>query len=894
MIRMTAVRSLCLTRSLTCDQLSFVIYPVVFPSEGSGSADGSDMAAQLGDGEATPSDAEAPSGRLIDFISGRSVPATPEEALAVQPFARQLVEDYGYPASHVQTRPQWHVKARPSDTSGTYPVDVAIFSDENHRDENLYLVVECKKPDRADGRSQLEDYMRLSRAELGVWFNGNERLFLRKIESEGRISFIEIPNIPQFGQRVEDIGQFKRDDLRATHNLRSVFRTIRNYLAANAVGMTRDEALAQQIIDLIFCKIYDERFTKRDATVTFRAGWEESPKAVADRVKGIFANVRAQYSDVFSGSDRISLDDRSIAYVVGELQQYALIDCERDVIADAFETFIGPSLKGGQGQFFTPRNVTSLIRQLVNIKTTDMILDPACGSGGFLVEALRGLWAEIDRQADELQWPDTERESEKQKVAIRQIRGIDKDEFLSRVAKAYMALLGDGRGGVFCENSLDKRSDWALKTRQEVAFGEFDVIMTNPPFGKKLKVTEQSILSQYSLGHRWRKIRGSDDYEQTPAVSDGQTPQILFIERSLDLLKDGARMGIVLPESMMCNPSHRFIIQYILSRAKIKAVVSVHENLFQPYTHAKTCVVLIEKGAAPLDQPYEIFMAIARWCGHDSRGHQIPYDDIPDIAKRWQRYVEGETLEFDHLGFTISSSEIRDLIFLPKYYDPEIAESLEALSDSHELVMLGDLAEDEVIRVDTGHEVGKLAYGGGTIPFVRTSDIANWQVKSDPKHGLSKALYDKLSPVQNVEPGDILMVRDGTYLVGTCAIVTDLDWKIVYQSHILKLKVLNPERINAELLLAALSSPIVKKQIFSKRFTQDIIDTLGNRWRELVVPLPKSETLREEISEYVRKAIELRRQAANLSWQATQRVAPVGAGVLDDPDIEYEFGVLNQ
>ncbi|MGQ4598143.1 N-6 DNA methylase [Nocardia sp. R6R-6] len=846
--------------------------------------------------DAIPSDNEAPDGRLIDFISGKSIPAKPEELLAVQPFARQLVEDYGYPKEHIRTRPQWHVKARPSDRAKTYPVDIAVFTGEQHRDEDLFLVVECKKPDRRDGRDQLEDYLRLSRAYLGVWTNGNERLFLRKREAAGKVTFEEIPNIPRFGQRVEDVGLFKRADLRPTHNLKAVFRSIRNYLAANAVGMTRDEPLAQQIMNLIFCKIYDERFTKRTAVVTFRAGVDEPSAEVAVRVKNSFKKVVKQYSDVFTASDKIELDDKSIAYVVGELQQYCLIECERDVVGDAFETFIGPSLKGGQGQFFTPRNVTHLVRMLVQPKVTDMILDPACGSGGFLVEALRGLWDRVDEQADELDWPDVERDSEKQKVAIRQLRGIDKDEFLSKVAKAYMALLGDGRGGVFCENSLLPMVEWELKARQEVSVGEFDIIMTNPPFGQKLKVTERSTLTQYDLGQKWKKVRGSSQYEMTDKTADSQTPQILFIERCLELMKDGGRMGIVLPESMLCNPSHRYIMQYILSRAKIRAVISVHENLFQPHTHAKTAVVLLEKGAETDGESHEVFMAVARWCGHDSRGHSIPFDDLPKIAERWEKYQGGVQLDFDHLGFVVDSAEITDMIYLPKYYNPEVKASVDALADTHDLVRLGDLVADGVIDVSTGDEVGKLAYGTGSIPFIRTSDIANWQIKGDPKHGLSEALYEYYADKQNVAPNDILMVRDGTYLVGTCAIVTDLDWKIVYQSHILKFKVLDQDRMDPHLLLALLSSPLVKSQIFAKRFTQDIIDTLGGRWAELVLPIPKDARRRKEITDSVKKAIFLRREASELSWQAVQKVAPRAEGeiALLDDEAEYGFGILHQ
>ena len=211
-------------------------------------------------------------GYVIDYISGQEVKATPEELEAVQVFAEQLVEDYAYPKSHIQTRPQFRVKARPSDTKKEYPIDIAVFTDEYKQEDDIYIIVECKKKNREDGKSQLQDYLRFSKAFLGVWFNGDQRLFLRKIERSGRIEFEEIPNIPQYGQRVEDIGKFTRKDLKPTHNLKATFRAIRNHLAANTVGATRDEVLAQQLINLIFCKIYDERFTEPDDIVTFKIG----------------------------------------------------------------------------------------------------------------------------------------------------------------------------------------------------------------------------------------------------------------------------------------------------------------------------------------------------------------------------------------------------------------------------------------------------------------------------------------------------------------------------------------------------------------------------------------------------------------------------------------------
>lgn len=223
---------------------------------------------------------EAKEGYVFDYISGKEIKATPEEIDAVQIFSKQLVEDYGYPKDHIQTRPQFRVKIRPSDRKKEYPVDIAVFSNNKKIEDEIHIIVECKKKNRKDGKSQLQDYLRFSKSYLGVWFNGDERLFLRKIEKKGKIFFEEIPNIPQFGERVEDIGMYKRKDLKPTHNLKATFKAIRNHLAANTVGATRDEVLAQQIINLIFCKIYDERFTEPDDIVTFRAGVDEEPEDV--------------------------------------------------------------------------------------------------------------------------------------------------------------------------------------------------------------------------------------------------------------------------------------------------------------------------------------------------------------------------------------------------------------------------------------------------------------------------------------------------------------------------------------------------------------------------------------------------------------------------------------
>ncbi|MDD6649739.1 MAG: N-6 DNA methylase [Subdoligranulum variabile] len=588
-------------------------------------------------------------GYIVDYISGLQVRETPEEIEAVQPFSKILVDDYGYPKSHIHTRPQYRVKIRPSDTKKEYPVDIAVFSSETHDENNAYIIVECKKKNRKDGKSQLEDYLRFSKAYLGVWFNGEERLYLQKIEKDGRILFNEIPNIPRYGERVEDIGKFKRKDLRPAENLKPTFRTIRNYLAANAVGITRDEVFASQLINLIFCKIYDERFTKPNDTVKFRAGIDEKDEDVRRRILDLFEKVKHQYNDVIDVADSISLDAKCIKYIVGELQLYSLKDSSRDAVGEAFEIFIGPSLKGAQGQFFTPRNVVNMVIRMIDPDTDEKILDPACGSGGFLVESLRYVWGKLEKKATELDWPETEIEAEKQKVAIKNFRGIDKDNFLSKVAKAYLAILGDGRGGIHCENSLDNFKNWNPKTSEDIQPGTFDVIVTNPPFGKKLSIDSTEILSLYDLGHKWKQE--SDGTFSKGELADKQPPQLLFIERCFQMLRDGGRMGIVLLESIFGMPKYQYVVNYIQTKAKILAIVTLPEDLFQPHTHAKCCVLICQKydkgETFETCSDYDVFMSDVKWCGHDSRGNvtytyteggeKVVLDEIPLVA---DKYIE--------------------------------------------------------------------------------------------------------------------------------------------------------------------------------------------------------------------------------------------------------------
>ena len=373
------------------------------------------------------------------------------------------------------------------------------------------------------------------------------------------------------------------------------------------------------------------------------------------------------------------------------------------------------------------------------------------------------------------------------------------------------------------------------------------------------------MLKNYDLGHKWSHNSKDDIYEKQ-VIQDKQVPQILFIERCLQLLKPGGRLGIVLLESIFGMPKYRYVVDYLQRHTQLLAIVTMPEDLFQPYTHAKCCVVVCEKRENASREPYDIFMAEVKWCGHDSRGNPTItknaegkdklLDDIPPpppprlsiISRRSQRMI----------AFWKNNREIVERIYIPKYYDPTIRTDLSTLSETHTLRTIGDMTREGFFSASTGDEIGKMAYGTGDIPFVRTSDISNWEIKSIPKQGISEEIFSKYSEKQDVRTGDILLVRDGTYLIGTDCFVSSLDTKILYQSHILKFRLNPSSAVDPHLLFLALSSDIVQRQIRSFQFTADTIDTIGNRYLDIVLPVPKSNEHREKLVQDTEQALSAR------------------------------------
>lgn len=608
-------------------------------------------------------------GYVTDYATGRQLRERPEEE-SRQIFEKRLVDEYGYSKDQLEIE---FLIQKGSRKIG--PADIVVFRDNRKTFDNIYIIVETKRKEIKEGIDQLKSYLSPTSAEFGVWFNGKDMpVYLQNLKKAPY--FRGIPDIPKKGETLEDIGLYQKKDLVPATELKSVFEVCHNYIYANE-GLLKEKVF-NEVLKLIFIKMADEK--KSDPKCGFRITDKElkeleegKENAFRERILNLFSEVKTRYGDVFNDpNERINLRPLTIAFIVSQFQKYSLINTEADVKGTAFQTFVYAHQRGERGEFFTPHPIVELAVKMLNPKDDEKFIDPACGSGGFLVRGMNYIKKKFisdnphrkDRANDFLR-----------EYAHAFISGIDINPDLAKVAKMHMILYDDGHTGIFSANALD---NWnaVLRTAQEMGVpraiqprpNTFQVLMTNPPFGTKGKVTNKRILEDFDLGHKWKKEDGK--WSKTSKISDGQVPDILFIERCLELLKNQGRMAIVLPDGDLTNQNTEYVREFIKQKARLMAVVSLPPETFIPHgTGVKASVLFLQK--LPEEEleklkkhDYSIFMAICEKIGYDVRGRtlykkdekgdlikdengeKIIDSDISEIIEGFEDFKKGEDLRF--------------------------------------------------------------------------------------------------------------------------------------------------------------------------------------------------------------------------------------------------------
>jgi len=550
----------------------------------------------------------------------------PEEVIR-QLWLVKLTQEYKYPLDRIEVEKSVQFGREVREKSA----DIVLYKEDKI---TPYIIFELKQPNAKRAEEQLKSYLSAEGAEGGVWSNGIQKFILyRPYPKEYLTTLSDIPNV---NQTWDDLFEEKRtyDELQEKFDLSFVISRLEEMVLAQA-GVN----VFEEVFKLIYAKLYDEDQAKNFRTkkeVHFRQ-YKEPKKTFAIINDELFKGAIKEWEDIFNPLAKIDLTPEQLQICVPFLEDKKFFGSGREeleIIDRAFEHLIAEVSKGQKGQYFTPRNVIKMCVRMLSPQKDEYIIDPACGSGGFLLHTMYWVW-DIDLKSAS--------QTAKQKYANRYLYGIDFDDNMRRISQALMLIAGDGRHNIFKRNSLDGR-DWigeqaeqaraSLKSllkhfenskqeeenRKVYRYLNFDILMTNPPFAGE--ITDSGLLRQYEFAKKNGKLKQKVERH------------LLFIERSLDTLRSGGRMAIVLPQGVYNNTNMEWLRGWLFEKARILAVVGLEGNTFKlpapaKGTGTKTSVLFLqkwEKGQEPLED-YPIFMAVSKKSGKDNSGEYIFLDE---------------------------------------------------------------------------------------------------------------------------------------------------------------------------------------------------------------------------------------------------------------------------
>lgn len=557
-----------------------------------------------------------------------------------QEYICRLVNNYGFDLEQMTQEAQVSNSQR---GQGRTMADIVIWKSVKDKRENNspIIVVECKAEHitvREEDYFQGYNYASWAGADFFVTTNLKETRIFKVAKGKASKKLEEVVNIPdakiindekKINELLKQTKAFTRDEfsklLFKCHNI------IRNN------DKLSPEASFDEISKILFIKIRYERSNSEnqifsiEAFKTDKQSYEKyKPKDGKDFYQFLFEQTKEDFKDddLFEPNEIIRIRENSFEAIIEELQIYNLSTTSDDVKGIAFEQFLGKTFRGELGQFFTPRTIVDFIVEILDPQESEIICDPCCGSGGFLIKAFEYVRAKIENEIhlakekikakyyndDYEKLTDEEKEvvdsvvtelfsklnaeldinnphSRIRELSYDCIFGTDANPRMSRTAKMNMIMHGDGHGGVH-------HNDGLLNVNG-IFENRFDIILTNPPFGsrveKSLKITEAD---KYTNEERIKKYRQRYGYAYDDALKQvndnigkylldlyetgtmSTLTEVLFIERSLNLLKPGGRMGIVLPEGVLNNTNLQKIREFVESKAKIILITSIPQEVF--------------------------------------------------------------------------------------------------------------------------------------------------------------------------------------------------------------------------------------------------------------------------------------------------------------------------
>lgn len=524
-------------------------------------------------------------------IKNRNKIAKPEEIVR-QLWIYRLVNEYNYPKERISLKKTINFASQIESQA----VDIVVFEEDL---KHYYILFEIKKPYRTAGLKQLKKYCNTEVASIGIWSNGDEIIRLHREEPN---LFVEIPRIPKITETIRDIltERWIFKWLEEHNELKQGKNTLKKILLDLEELVLRDAGIKvfDEIFKLIYAKLYDEwnGINNPDYQLEFFAG-DRSPEQVKRAITILLEGAKRSWAGVFDSTDKIELMDPHLKVCVSFLEKIKLFNSNLRVIDEAFQYLIPEESKKKEGQFFTPRPIQDMVVKILNPKADEFVIDPDCGSAGFLLHSVKWVAGGVVTGKG--------LPMAAKNFTQNNIYGIDFAKEAIKIAKAIYLIVGNGKSHIFGgdahSNSLNPLL-WndeikaALRPRllrfpenpekdrdnqNRFLYFDFDLLMTNPLFTGKVK--ERDVLRLYQLAVKNSRLVKQIDRH------------ILFLDRSLQFIRPGGRMAIVLPQVLLNSANAEYIRRFIIDEARILAVVGLHRNTFKPHTGIKTSILFLQK-----------------------------------------------------------------------------------------------------------------------------------------------------------------------------------------------------------------------------------------------------------------------------------------------------------
>ncbi len=555
----------------------------------------------------------------------------PEEKVRAA-FYSELIYCYDYPPNRIK------VEVTIPDRLPSDRADIVVFADDGCK--RPFIVVECKKEGVTDAEfnQAIEQgvgnaaWVKL-RAEYVVIVAGGTRRILDVSDKYGVFEREQniLADLPRaYGKPLDyrfykdtdyDIKSVDKEDLIAA--IKKCHQTLWGG------GRLSPPTAFGEFCKIIFVKISDEKNTKRKQPYKFQIKTHETAAGLAERINALYNEQKVKDPEVFT--DSIKVDERVLRTVVSHLEAINLHGTDLDVKGVAFEQFMDSFFKGDFGQYFTPREIIDFSVKIMKPRYDWNVLDTSCGSGGFLLYSLKY----VREQAKEYSDDKSEQDRIWREFAAKHLYGIEINDEIARVAKMNMIVNEDGHTNIICFDALD-----SIEKMQEHNRGfsknNFDLILTNPPFGSTIKREEKPYLQSYELGY-------TADKKGCKSLRKNQSSEILFLERIWQFLRPGTgKAAIILPDGILTNSSLQYVRDYILDKFQLLAVVSFPQCAFSHFgAGVKASIIFVRKRCAneiPDDNEL-IFMASPELIGYDATGKKTP-SQFDEIVEQYEEFCK--------------------------------------------------------------------------------------------------------------------------------------------------------------------------------------------------------------------------------------------------------------